>query len=160
MVNKYMFQWKKYFLIIVLGVFVFHSTVWAVDIGIDPGGNGMTGEVAKNSGFDVNGVTDTTLSETVGRIIKSILALLGTIFFALMVYAGILWTTAGGNDEQVTRATTIISNASIGLVIVLAAYGITVFIMLAIMTSTSSTTTAPQNSAWTFFKNNWARLLL
>ena len=61
------------------------------------------------------------------NIIRTILGLLGIIFFALTVYAGYLWMTAGGEDEKVTKAKSLLMQAVIGLAIILSAYGITLF---------------------------------
>ncbi len=61
-------------------------------------------------------------------IIKFVLTVIGFLFFALLFYAGYLWTTAGGNDESVKKAQGIASKAVIGLSIILAAWAITTFI--------------------------------
>ena len=45
-----------------------------------------------------------------------------------MVYAGYLWMTARENEEQATKAKTIIRTTLIGLVITLSAYAITYLI--------------------------------
>jgi len=45
----------------------------------------------------------------------------------LMVYAGFLWMTAGGVEENVTKAKSLLMQAVIGLAIVLSAYSITIF---------------------------------
>ncbi|KKR34904.1 MAG: hypothetical protein UT67_C0005G0016 [Candidatus Magasanikbacteria bacterium GW2011_GWA2_40_10] len=73
--------------------------------------------------------TANTLSETVGKIIKIVLGLLGTIFLVLIVYAGFLWMTAAGEEEKVTKAMNILKTSVIGLVIILAAYSITYFVL-------------------------------
>ncbi|TAN34122.1 hypothetical protein EPN28_00630 [Patescibacteria group bacterium] len=101
----------------------------APDIGIGPGG--MASNVAGTGGFETN-VTDTTLSENVGRIIRVILSLTGTVFLILTVYAGILWMTAGGNDERVEKAQKIIRSSVVGLIIVVAAYSLTAFILMGV----------------------------
>lgn len=62
------------------------------------------------------------------KIITAVLGLLGTIFLGLTVYAGYLWMTAGGEEEPITQAKSIIRNSIIGLMVVLLAYGITVFV--------------------------------
>jgi len=62
----------------------------------------------------------------ISTIIKLALTLIGTIIFVLMLYAGFLWMTAQGNDEQVSQAKVTIRNAVIGLAIVLSAYGLTI----------------------------------
>ena len=90
----------------------------------------MTGKVAVQSGYDVANVNAQTLSTTIGQLIRAILSLLGTIFLVLVIYAGILWMTASGNDEQVKKAVGIITNATVGLVIALSAYSIVTFVLM------------------------------
>ena len=53
-----------------------------------------------------------------GSIVGYFLGLLGTVFVVLMIYAGYLYMTAQGNEEQVEKAKGLIKNAVIGLVIV------------------------------------------
>ena len=45
-----------------------------------------------------------------------------------MIYGGITWMTAGGNETTVTNAKKTITAAIIGLVIVISAYAITLFL--------------------------------
>lgn len=68
------------------------------------------------------------LPSRVGFIIGIGLSFIGTIFFVLIIYSGIMWMTAAGNEQQVAKAKDIIIAATIGLVIVLSAYAITRFI--------------------------------
>lgn len=87
------------------------------------------GKATKNLTTAVGGLgLPTTVEGTVGTVIKGVLGLVGTIFFVLTIYAGILWMTAAGNEEQVTKATDIIKAAVIGLFITMAAYAITTFV--------------------------------
>ena len=74
-------------------------------------------------------VSELTLSQTVGKIIRIVLGLLGIIFLALTVYAGFLWMTAAGNDEQAGKAIGILKTGVIGLIIILASYSITYFVL-------------------------------
>lgn len=60
----------------------------------------------------------------VGQIIKVVLTLTGTIFVAYTVYGGFLIMTANGNDDQISKARSIITQGTIGVVIALSAYGI------------------------------------
>lgn len=73
--------------------------------------------------------TDRTLEDTIGQIINVILGFLGIIFLVLVIYAGFLWMTAGGNSDKVDKAKSILIQAVIGLVILLAAYAITSFVV-------------------------------
>ena len=68
------------------------------------------------------------LETTLGRVIKAALSLVGTVFLILTVYAGILWMTARGKEEQVEDAVKIIKASIIGLFVVMSAYAITYFI--------------------------------
>jgi len=80
-------------------------------------------EVDKISGGDINTAT------IVGQIIQIFLSLLGAIFIGLMIYGGYEWMMARGNTEQVEKAREIIKNAIIGLVIVIASYAISYFVL-------------------------------
>jgi len=68
------------------------------------------------------------LTTKVGQIVGLVLSFIGVIFLILMIYAGILWMTASGNEQQVTKAKGLMMNAIIGMIIVFAAYAITSFI--------------------------------
>lgn len=71
----------------------------------------------------------TPLPELVGRYIRIFLGFLGVIFAVLMIYGGYTWMTSYGNEQKVTRAKDLIVDATIGLVIVLAAYAISSFVV-------------------------------
>lgn len=70
----------------------------------------------------------TFLTATAGDIIGIVLSFVGVFFFILVIIGGIQWMTAGGSDDKVKKAKTLITNALIGLIIVLSAYAITNFI--------------------------------
>lgn len=76
----------------------------------------------------LKGAEPQPLAVAAGRIVRGALVLLGLIFFALTVYGGVLYLTAGGNEEQVKKATGILKGAIIGLIIVIFAGAITQFI--------------------------------
>jgi amino acid transporter len=69
------------------------------------------------------------LFNRINLIITVVYGLIGVIFFILIIYGGILWMTAGGNDTQVKKAQNSIQRAAIGLLIVVLAYAITYFIL-------------------------------
>lgn len=68
------------------------------------------------------------LPSAISTVIRVVLSLVGTIFLLLTIYAGILWMTAQGEEEKVTKAKGIITTAVIGLIIVMSAYAITYFV--------------------------------
>ena len=68
------------------------------------------------------------VSGMIGKALGGILALTGIIFFALMIYGGILWMTASGNEEQTKKAMSVITAAVVGIIIVASAYAITAYV--------------------------------
>ncbi len=79
----------------------------------------------------------TPLPEMVGNIIKVVLTFLGVVVIVIVIYAGFLWMTAGGNPEDVTKAKQWLTNAVIGLAIILAAYAITNFVITSLLDATT-----------------------
>ncbi len=75
--------------------------------------------------------------ETAARIIKIALGLVGIIFIVLAVYAGFLWMTAGGQEENITKGKKLLYDAVIGLAIILASYAITTFIFESLLRGTT-----------------------
>lgn len=75
--------------------------------------------------FDTGDGTPPNLTDVIGKLIKWVLGFVGTIFFALMLYAGFLWMTAQGETEKVDKARSILIQATIGVVIIALAYAIT-----------------------------------
>ena len=59
----------------------------------------------------------------VGEIIKVLLTFTGTIFVCYTVYGGFLIMTANGNDDKISKARSILTQGTIGVVITLSAYG-------------------------------------
>ncbi len=84
------------------------------------------GQVINGAGYSSS---QQDVGDVVGTGIKLVLTLVGLIFLILMVYAGLLWMTARGEEAQVEKARKIIVAAVIGLVIVVSAYAITTLVM-------------------------------
>lgn len=78
------------------------------------------------------------IAERVGQIIGIALSLVGVVFLVLMVYGGYVWMTARGDDTKIKTAKETITSAVIGLIIVLAAYAITNFVLLRVMEATGN----------------------
>lgn len=76
--------------------------------------------------------------EIITGIIRIILGLLGIIVLGLILYAGFLWMTANGNEERISTAKRIMTNAVIGLTIILSAFAITQFIITQLSNATGS----------------------
>jgi hypothetical protein len=59
---------------------------------------------------------------------KWLFSFLAIIFLILMILGGLKWMTSQGNDAEVKKAREIITTATIGLVVISAAYAITAFV--------------------------------
>ncbi len=68
------------------------------------------------------------LTGTIGTVVRGVLAITGTIFFLLTIYAGILWMTAQGDEGKIEKAQSIIKACVMGLIITLSAYSVTYFV--------------------------------
>ncbi len=79
-----------------------------------------------------------SLTTTIGSLISVLLGFLGVIFLILIIYAGLLWMTAGGNEDNVKKARGILLNSVIGLIILLSAYAISSFVIDQLGTATST----------------------
>lgn len=93
-------------------------------------------EEAAEAAGEESGITSVNrLSVLVGNVVNAILGIVGVVFFVLMIYAGLLWMMAQGNEEQITKAKNIFVTSVIGLVIIVGAYYILDFVINAIYTS-------------------------
>lgn len=75
------------------------------------------------------GLQNKPLEQMVGGIINVVLGFLGIVLLGYLLYAGFLWMTAGGEEEKTKKAKGMISNAIIGLVIIVAAFAISSFVL-------------------------------
>lgn len=86
--------------------------------------NEIGGSYGKNAG---NKPADIRL--IIVNIVQIILGFLAIIFLILTVYAGFRYMTAAGNEDQTKKAISQITNAVIGLLIILASWVLTASII-------------------------------
>lgn len=119
---------KKYLItaLFIFSVFLFGNFCFAGILPSDTAKEAAT-QAAKvgvpggfNTGLDIFGI--------IQIIIKVLLGLLGIIFLILIIFAGYNWMTAAGEEEKVKKATDTIKRAVIGLIIIVCAYLITIFV--------------------------------
>lgn len=102
------------FTLSLLGVFLFIEPVFAQN---------ALDTVGQNTGMGNN------LILIIGNIIRVIISLLGVVLLGLIIYSGWLWMTAGGEEDKIKKAKDTMIRAIIGMIIVLASFAITTFIM-------------------------------
>jgi len=101
------------------------SSVLAADVDVVP-------DAASNIGLGNASPEDLVVS-----IINWILGILALVAVIMILVGGFKWMTAGGNEEKVEGAKKLLIAAIIGLVIILAAWGISVYAIENLLTLTS-----------------------
>ncbi|MFA5175325.1 MAG: hypothetical protein WC430_02800 [Patescibacteria group bacterium] len=112
-------MFKKFLLILSVGILIC-VPAFARDYGLQE-----TGSAAEYSQVSVY--------EYANSIVSVFLSVLAIFFLGLMLYSGIRWMTAHGNEEMLTKAKNIMEAAIIGLIIVVASYAISNFILERLM---------------------------
>jgi cytochrome b len=81
-----------------------------------------------NNGLN-NSLTNSDPRTVIGRIINITLSFLGVIAVAIILLGGFKWMTAGGNEEKTGEAKKLLGAGVIGLVIILASWGIATYLL-------------------------------
>ena len=66
----------------------------------------------------------TPLVVIIARVINVLLELLALVFLILIIYGGTMWMTSMGQEDKIKKAKQAITNAAIGLLIVILSYAI------------------------------------
>ena len=74
------------------------------------------------------GLGTADLKDTVVNIIQWVLGILALVAVVMIIIGGFQWMTAAGNEERIEKAKKVISAAVIGLIIVLLAWAIVIFV--------------------------------
>jgi len=122
-----LFSWILFLSMFFSGLSFFYPITTNAQLINDPL-DGLEQSVKEVDAYNTQTIDDNFIQSKVGQVISIILSFVGVLFFILMIYAGILWMTAQGNEQQVAKAKDLLINATIGLIITLAAYAITSFI--------------------------------
>ena len=80
---------------------------------------------------------DNAVFDIIGRIVNIVLGLLGVVFFAWVLWAGVTWMTANGDPGKVQKAQKMMIEAAIGIVIILSALAISNFVVGQLVTATA-----------------------
>lgn len=104
----------------------FPAGVFAADNPFNRAQN-MVGNVGTAAG--VGNAAEADLPTVIGNIVNVALGFIGILLLIYILWAGFLWMTAGGSEDNVKKAQTMIKNAIIGLLIVIAAFAISNFVL-------------------------------
>ena len=78
------------------------------------------------------GSTVTSPQDLIGKVIDSILGVVGSLALLMFVYGGLIWMTSSGNAEKVEKGRSILVWSAIGLAVIFSAYGLTRFVLATI----------------------------
>jgi len=78
--------------------------------------------------------------EIAASVINILMGFLGIIAVVIILIGGFKWMTAGGNEDKIGESKKMITAGIIGLVIILAAWGITIFVLNALLNATGANT--------------------
>lgn len=125
---------------VMIAVLVSPLTLWAQTGTITPTPNPSSdgsdpfgfGQKLDNIAGPYSPQTTVPLEQRIGEIIGIFLSFLGVIFLILMLHAGFNWMTAAGDEEKISRSRDTIRAAIIGLIIIVAAYALSIFVIQSI----------------------------
>jgi len=124
--------WQRAFLCIVSLFFVFSLSMPVMADDKSDSNYGLETTAGVVFGEDL---PEADLATAAGKIIQVALSLVGVIFLVLTVYGGIVWMKARDlGDKEIEKARAIIKNAVVGLIITIAAYAITAFVVSSLQT--------------------------
>jgi hypothetical protein len=92
-----------------------------------PGGPSLYDNVpCVNGNVDINSVSDFLV--IIGNIFRIVVSLAGAIAVAIILVAGIYYITSAGDPGRIKRAKDILTNVTIGLILISIAYAVVTFI--------------------------------
>ncbi len=65
----------------------------------------------------------------IGRVINSIMGIVGSLALLMFVYGGLVWMTSSGSQEKVKKGKDILLWSAVGLVVIFGAYALTSIII-------------------------------
>lgn len=93
----------------------------------------------KNTAGQVGFTTANIAPQTIiVNVVLAILGFVGLLFGVMVIYSGLQIITSGGNEEKIKDAKKRLYYAVIGLLVIIAAYAITVYVSTILINSTTS----------------------
>lgn len=123
---------KKIFILSLVAALSLPLTALALDYGLSTAAGGTP-------------LTPISVEVLAANIIRIILGFVGIIFLLLVIYAGFLWMVGGrdGNEEAISKAKSLLTNATIGLLVIVAAYSITYYVTFYLLQANQPSATPP-----------------
>lgn len=95
-----------------------------------------TPPIKGTANWSISGMTNPVRTikpaEVIGRVVRAILLIIGSIALLMFIAGGVTWMTAAGNDAKITKAKNTLVWATLGLVVIFAAYLLVKYVMEAV----------------------------
>ena len=137
---------KKIFAIFALGIVSLPGLALAQSsgaIGSVQSGLTATAGAGRLSDFCDGQNATACIANIAGNVVRVALGFTGIILLGYLIYAGFLWMTSGGESDKAKEAMTMIRNAVIGLVILVASFAIASYVLTALSNIAAGRATAP-----------------
>lgn len=110
-------------LAIVLSFCVFFTIAHSSQAALDQIKTGLN-TAAGEAGLSASGGEPEAIEKIVGRLINAALGIIGVLLLVYLIYGGFMWMTAGGTEDRVKKAQTMIKNALTGIIVIVMAAAI------------------------------------
>ncbi len=132
--NKKVAMHYRFLLLVIVAFFVaFISLAPAISYArVEEGNDGFNDLAGLQVVEEEVMLPNTDIRIFIGRLINAALGLIGIILVGLITYGGWMYMTSAGDATKVEKAKKIMQNAAIGLLIILASFGIVSFILRAL----------------------------
>lgn len=122
---------------LVMGVVLTPAVLAGNDPIVDPTDPFGTKPISGASGSEGIILGGRDLRDTIAQIINVALSLLGIVAVVIVLIGGFKWMTAGGSEDKIGEARSLIFAGIIGMAIILSAWAITKFVLNALGRATS-----------------------
>ncbi len=100
-------------------------TAFALPLAVSAANNYGLDDAAVKAGYK----KAVTLEIFIRNLVNGAFGVLGLLFLAMVLYGGYNWMTAMGNEEKIDQGKSALIWATIGLVVIIAGYAITTFVI-------------------------------
>ena len=92
-----------------------------------------------------NTPADTDINTLIGKVIKAVLGVVGSLAVVMFIYGGLVWMTAAGSNEKVQKGKDILIWATVGLVIIFTSYALVRFVLVDVFGAKKATAPTGNN---------------
>jgi hypothetical protein len=122
-----------YFFFSLFLIFIFSSLIFALEV--SPVFSEASSSTSSPSSLGValpNPLGTTQITTIIGRVIRGVRNVVGSLALLMIIYGGFTWLTSGGNPDKVKKGKEIMVWAVFGLMVMLGSYIIVNYILTAI----------------------------